>query len=292
MENIRRQAKISAEKLRLCASSAGTMELFDSCFDMVVRMAMALNCNKARNTGDPGYGILFEKTGREHPGQFSFFATRPKFDRGVVALAISDVAVGNRTFELRALLHEIRHRHNSIPIPVDGRYTWPAIGFTTVAAGEQIIQELTAFLLNQKVTDQPTAESTVDLDIMRSIKARRGQHAFRQQLLTAYDRRCVISGCGVIEALEAAHITPHSQHGLYHTSNGLLMRADIHTLFDLHLLSICPNENVVQLNPRLREAYGEFEGRILRPPRNQADKPDKAGLANHRAIWEALIQIV
>jgi hypothetical protein len=290
MENIRRQAKMSAENLRLRASSAGTADLFDACFDMVVQMAVSLECNKARNTGDPGFGILFEVAGKENPGQFSFFATRPKLGRGVVALAISDDAVGDRAVELHTRVRDILRRHQGVPVPVDGRYTWPAIGFTTVSAGEQIIQEITAFLLNQKPSDRPTAESTVDSSVLRSIKERQGQPAFRQRLLAAYDSRCVISGCSVVEALEAVHIVPHSENGAYDTSNGLLMRADIHTLFDLHLLSVCPDKNAVQLNPRLRATYGEFEGKVLQAPHNQADKPDRVGLAKHRAIWETLFR--
>jgi hypothetical protein len=154
MENIQRQAKISAENLRLRASSAGTAELFDACLDMVVNMATTLNCNRARNTGAPGYGILFEMAGKENAGQFSFFATRPKFDRGVVALAISDRAVGARAGDLHARVHDIRRRYPSILLPVDGRYTWPTIGFTTVTAGEQIIKEVTAFLLNEKPSER------------------------------------------------------------------------------------------------------------------------------------------
>lgn len=289
MQNIRRQTEECAHNLLLCASSAGTVELFLGCIDMAVDLALALNCSRVRNTGAPEYGILFEVEGRKHAGQFSLFATRPKLDPGVVAIAISDDAVGARASELRARARDICRRYHGVVVPADGRYKWPAIGFTTAAAGEQIIQAVSAFLLNTTSPDQSSPESTADLNVLRSIKERRGQPEFRQRLLAAYNGRCVISGCTVVEALEAAHIIPYCENGAYDASNGLLVRADIHTLFDLHLLSICPDKNVVQLNPRLRPAYGQFEGKVLRAPRNQADKPDRVGLASHCAIWETLL---
>lgn len=229
MANIQRLAKKCADNLQLRASSAGTAELFRGCIDVVVDLAIALNCNQARNTGDPGYGILFEAKGREHAGQFSFFATRPKMNRAIVALAISDKAVGQRAPELHALVHDLC-RHQGVAVAAAGKNTWPAIGFTTVAAGEQIIQAVSAFLLNQTLAGGPSAESMVDPRVLRKIYLRRGQPAFRQRLLAAYDGRCVVTGCNVVEALEAAHITPYSADGEYATSNGMLMRADIHTL--------------------------------------------------------------
>lgn len=287
MSEIQRLAKKCAANLQVRASNAGTAELFQGCIDVVVDLAMALNCNQARNTGDPGYGILFEAKGREHAGQFSFFATRPKMDRAVVALAISDKAVGQRAPELHALVHDLC-RHHGVAVPAGGKNTWPAIGFTTLAAGEQIIQAVSDFLLNQPLPDRPSSESLADPRVLRNIYLRRGQPAFRRRLLAAYDGRCVVTGCNVVDALEAAHITPYSADGEYSTSNGLLMRADIHTLFDLHLLSICPATNEVLLNPRLRSAYGQFESKLLPKPIDDADKPDKLGLTRHRAIWQSL----
>jgi len=51
----------------------------------------------------------------------------------------------------------------------------------------------------------------------------------------------LISGCNVQEALEAAHIRPYSECGTNKIANGLLLRADLHTLFDLHLMSLDAN---------------------------------------------------
>lgn len=288
MENIRLQAKNCAESLLPRANRAATVELFTECIDMVVDLAISLGCNKARNTGNPGYGILFEATGQSNPGKFSFFATRPKMDDGVVAISISDDAVAQRAPELRNLVRDLCRQHG-VAVDVDSNNKWPAIGFTSVAAGKQIIQAISSFLLKQSPLEKPVAESTADPYVLTTIRARRGQPAFRQLLLEAYDGRCVITGCSVSEALEAAHIIPHSDDGEYSAANGLLMRADIHTLFDLHLLTICPDKMVVILNPRLRPSYGQFESQAIRAPSSQTDIPDREGLTRHWTVWQTLL---
>lgn len=63
-----------------------------------------------------------------------------------------------------------------------------------------------------------------------SIVKRRGQPEFRRKLLTVYQGRCAISGTDAVEALEAAHIVPYKGAATNHPTNGLLLRADLHTL--------------------------------------------------------------
>lgn len=70
------------------------------------------------------------------------------------------------------------------------------------------------------------------------IRIRRGQAEFRRRLLEVYGGQCIVTGTAMPELLEAAHIIPHSEGKDYTGGNGLLLRADIHTLYDLHLLSI------------------------------------------------------
>ena len=63
-------------------------------------------------------------------------------------------------------------------------------------------------------------------------KVRLGQGAFRVQLTDAYHRRCSVSGEKTLPVLEAAHIKPFSESGPNHLSNGILLRADMHKLYD------------------------------------------------------------
>ena len=94
--------------------------------------------------------------------------------------------------------------------------------------------------------------------------ARRGQQEFRLALLNAFGRRCVISGCDVVGVLEAAHIRPYRGTNDNHPSNGLLLRSDIHTLFDLNLLGIEPVTLIVRVHPSVRRVpYDRFDGMKL-----------------------------
>ena len=100
----------------------------------------------------------------------------------------------------------------------------------------------------------------------RSILLRRGQPAFRQALLQAYDGKCAISGCDVVDALEAAHVVPASAGGSTHIGNGILLRADLHTLFDLDLIGLNPSTHHVELATSLTgSAYHDLAGRAFRP---------------------------
>jgi len=80
-----------------------------------------------------------------------------------------------------------------------------------------------------------------------------------------YSEKCAITGHGPKDVLEAAHIQPHSVDGRNSIDNGLLLRADIHTLFDLHLMSINPTTLTVATSSELsRTTYAVFEGVNLR----------------------------
>ncbi len=68
-----------------------------------------------------------------------------------------------------------------------------------------------------------------------AIAQREGQPAFRQSLLQAYAGTCVISGCTITVLLEAAHIVPYRGPQTNTVGNGLLLRADLHKLFELLL---------------------------------------------------------
>ncbi len=72
------------------------------------------------------------------------------------------------------------------------------------------------------------------------IVQRRGQPDFRKKLVDAYDGRCAVTDCDAVSALEAAHITPYLGPESNHVTNGLSLRADIHTLLDLNLIGIDP----------------------------------------------------
>lgn len=121
-----------------------------------------------------------------------------------------------------------------------------------------------------------------------AIVQRDGQPAFRQALLLAYGGRCAISGCAVAELLEAAHIVPYRGAHTNVVANGLLLRADWHKLFDLHLFCIDPETLRIRLGPDLKRSdYRLFEGRTLRRPERSTQTPYREALELHgqRCGW-------
>jgi len=101
--------------------------------------------------------------------------------------------------------------------------------------------------------------------IMKSIFVRRGQRKFRKILLNEFERRCAITGCTVEEILEAAHIIPYKGEHTNKLANGLLLRADIHTLFDLGFISIDTNTMTVIIDSALSNTeYKQFSGMRLK----------------------------
>ena len=94
---------------------------------------------------------------------------------------------------------------------------------------------------------------------------RRGQPAFRKNLLNAYGERCAVSGHGPKEVLEAVHIAPHAKTGINELDNGLLLRCDLHSLFDAHLLRINPKDLCIVIDVSLKDTpYWEFNGETIR----------------------------
>lgn len=100
---------------------------------------------------------------------------------------------------------------------------------------------------------------------LQAVRVRRGQPAFRQALMKLYETHCAISGWGPEAVLEAAHIEPHAAGGHNRPANGLLLRADVHTLFDAGLIVIEPRSQRVLIHVDLMDThYEELMGSTLR----------------------------
>ncbi|MFH7906140.1 HNH endonuclease [Enterobacter cloacae] len=96
--------------------------------------------------------------------------------------------------------------------------------------------------------------------IDRQIKQRRGQKTFRDKLLKS-NPVCAVTGCELVDILEAAHIDAYRNDRHNDISNGLLLRSDIHTLFDLNLIAIEPTTLLIKLSSKaLNGGYEHFEG--------------------------------
>lgn len=99
--------------------------------------------------------------------------------------------------------------------------------------------------------------------VLRQIKQRRGQKAFRDTLISQAGK-CAVSGCEIVDILEAAHITAYKNDTHNHLSNGLLLRCDIHTLYDLDLFAIDPDSLLVYFSPKIKDKeYVRYHGKRL-----------------------------
>jgi hypothetical protein len=118
--------------------------------------------------------------------------------------------------------------------------------------------------------------------VMRAIKERRGQAGFRTALLEAYDRCCAITRCTVLDVLEAAHVTPYLGPETNNVTNGILLRADLHTLFDLHMIAVDPENMRVSVHPKLKQSeYGKYDGTKISTPSSPTARPSKKALHKH-----------
>jgi len=99
--------------------------------------------------------------------------------------------------------------------------------------------------------------------VERQIRERRGQQHFREALRKRHGDRCLVTGCTALAVLEAAHVSPYRGEKDNHPENGLLLRSDIHTLFDLDLLGIEPDRLLVQLHPSVEKEYRDLIGVTL-----------------------------
>ena len=120
-------------------------------------------------------------------------------------------------------------------------------------------------------------------------KVRLGQGAFRVLITDAYSRKCSISGERTLPVLEAAHIKPYAESGPHFISNGLLLRSDLHKLFDSGYLTIT-DEYKIEVSNRIKQEYEngkeyyQYHGKILHNiPNKDMNKPNKNYIEWHNS---------
>ena len=111
-----------------------------------------------------------------------------------------------------------------------------------------------------------------------AVRPRLGQGAFRVMVTDAYDRRCVVTGERTLPVLQAAHIKPYNLVGRHDVTNGLLLRSDLHTLFDRGYVTVTPDLRM-HVSRRIHDEfengrdYYAFDGRPIREPRDPGLAP-------------------
>lgn len=154
----------------------------------------------------------------------------------------------------------------------------------------QITMITEQFSVSNESAPELTFDGTLDSrrKVIASVIQRQGQKQFRERLLVAYLQQCAISRSNVIQTLEAAHIYPYRGIESNQVSNGLLLRADLHILFDLGLIAVDSSNMTVIISASLKETmYEAFDGALLHLPSQPYDLPSKKMLDHHR-LWAGL----
>jgi putative restriction endonuclease len=120
-------------------------------------------------------------------------------------------------------------------------------------------------------------------------RPRLGQGTFRILITDNFDRRCAATGEKALPVLEAAHIRPVADGGQHRVDNGLLLRSDLHRLFDRGYLTVDPQHRI-HVSGRLRSDFGNgeiyypLENQTIRLPKSEALRPRSEFLEWHSDV--------
>jgi putative restriction endonuclease len=118
------------------------------------------------------------------------------------------------------------------------------------------------------------------------ILPRLGQGSFRVLVTDAYERRCAVTSEKTLPALDAAHIKPYYESGEHLVSNGILLRRDLHALFDQGYVTINPSMKF-EVSRKIKEEYENgrdyyrLHGNAIRLPAKPTDRPSREYLEWH-----------
>ena len=132
---------------------------------------------------------------------------------------------------------------------------------TQTVFGKKLFDDVQARLSSQKIICAASSTSPVVNDSSEVrygaeylTRARIGQGSFRALVTNAYSRRCAMTGEKTLPVLEAAHIQSCADSGPHSIQNGILLRADLHRLFDRHYITIT-SDLKIEVSGRIHEEY-------------------------------------
>lgn len=161
---------------------------------------------------------------------------------------------------------------------------------TTEPEGRRLWEEVRIRLQGQRVGEEPGETDLIQDDLYgdpKTIRPRLGQGAFRSLITDVYQRRCAVTQEKALPVLEAAHIWPVSEGGRHDVNNGMLLRADLHRLYDRGYVTVTPDYRF-EVSQRLKddfdngEPYYPLEGRRVWVPQEGQQQPSREFLEWHR----------
>jgi putative restriction endonuclease len=173
-------------------------------------------------------------------------------------------------------------------LPVPASWARNIVSFKTYTTADTdglALWEAVAERLERRPTPD-AAEPAARFGEPHLIRPRLGQGAFRVLVTDVYQRRCAVTQERTLPALEAAHIRPYGEGGEHKASNGLLLRRDIHSLFDAGYVTVTPDLRF-EVSRRIKEEfdngrhYYALHGQPVTPPSDLQQMPDSSALAWH-----------
>lgn len=153
---------------------------------------------------------------------------------------------------------------------------------SAVRASASTQQVLDAWLQQER---RPATPPSAVRFATRTVAQRLGQTQFRLDVLRAFGGACAVTGCAEPGVLQAAHILPVEAGGRHDVANALLLRADLHNLFDLGRLTINARLEV-EVDPAVADAdYRRLVGTTVARPSGVTRAAFAAALADHRRAW-------
>lgn len=257
----------------------------------------------------PGTPYVFKVRGTDRIGGFGFFSYWTEMP---LAIAWDTFLLRNGVAslsEMRTRVGDLRRANslddrvgcivlsNTVILPeneyVDAPIDWKPnvvriVGYDTVIGeGARVWNRLRAL---DPLAAQPQLSAVLDTPggyaDPRLVAARRGQGAFRLMVTDAYERRCAVTGERTLPVLEAAHIRPFSEHAQHEVRNGILMRSDVHRLYDLGLVTVEADltfrvSRSIERDYSNGKIYYALDGTKIRTPEQSDRRPDVLALGWH-----------
>ena len=116
------------------------------------------------------------------------------------------------------------------------------------------------------------------------VRPRLGQGTFRALVTEAYGRRCAVTGEKTLPVLEAAHVQPYASGGPHEVSNGLLLRSDLHRLYDQGYIAVDPDDRRLLVSGRIREEFQNGRHYYALEGQRIADPQEKFAPVTHQRL--------
>ena len=201
---------------------------------------------KARKTQTPKYKCYKCKGVFDQPSSKRVSVTRYETRHNPSWVDLTGVLTAA---QLRRLCKDPKSQQSMRPL------RWDKLQAAMLAAGQQpIVTTLTA-----------SAGRIAGGHQQRTVRVRIGQRQFREALIKKYGPTCAFTGVGPLATLEAGHLYSYAKAGEHHDDGGLLLRRDVHRLFDLGFLAVEPVSATLDVHPSLAAypTYGQLHGQGL-----------------------------